>query len=369
MIKLSPHRHPLRAGAVALCVTWLLDGCSGGGSAQVLPAPAPTPVAGAAIFAPYQDMSLTGMSAGVQQNNLPLIAAASGITHFSMAFITSAGNACNPEWGGVGPISGDTTFTGYVSQLRQQGGDVIISFGGEAADNLSAHGGGPDYDLAWNGGCTSAANLQIAYQAVIDRYSVNSATPASLDFDVEGDALANPTVNGINTIDLRNQALAALVAANPGLKISYTIPASENCLQAPEISLLQSAMNYGVPVTIVNVMMMDFGAPIASGQYGAVITTAVSDCQTQLRSLGMNAALGITVLIGTNDESDETFLLSDAQTVSTYARGQASIKRLAFWEVSRDNGSCASAPADLDDNNCSSISQGNWAFSQIFESN
>ncbi|HMD58859.1 MAG TPA: hypothetical protein VKG66_03670 [Steroidobacteraceae bacterium] len=369
MIKLPPRRLQLYAIAVALCVTRLLDACSGGGSAQVLPAPAPTPVAGTATFVPYQDMSLTGMSAGVQQNDLPLIAAASGITHFSMAFITSAGNACNPEWGGVGPLSGDTTFTGYVSQLRQRGGDVIISFGGEAGDNLSADGGGPDYDLAWKGGCTSVANLQIAYQAVIDRYSVNRATPVSLDFDVEGDALANPTVSGVNTIDLRNQALAALAAANPGLKISYTLPAAENCLQAPEVSLLQSAMNYGVPVTVVNVMMMDFGAPIGQGQYGAVITAAVNDCQTQLHSLGMNAALGITVLIGTNDESGETFLLSDAQTVATYARGQSSIKRLAFWEVSRDNGSCGSAPADLDDVNCSSISQSNWAFSQIFLAN
>jgi len=369
MIKLSPRRHQRCAVAVVLCVTWLLDDCSGGGSAQLLPAPAPTPVAGAAIFAPYQDMSLTGMSAGVQQNNLPLIAAASGITHFSMAFITSAANACNPEWGGVGPISGDTAFTGYVSQLRQLGGDVIISFGGEAADNLSADGGGPDYDLAWNGGCSSAAKLQIAYQAVIDRYSVNGDTPVSLDFDVEGDALASPTVSGVNTIDLRNQALAALAAANPSLKISYTIPAAENCLQAPEIRLLQSAVTYDVPVSVVNVMMMDFGAPIGQGQYGAVITAAVDDCQAQLQALGMNAALGITVLIGTNDESDETFLLSDAQTVATYARVQPNIKRLAFWEVSRDNGSCGSAPADLDDNNCSSISQGNWAFSQIFESN
>ena len=36
-------------------------------------------------------------------------------------------------------------------------------------------------------------------------------------------------------------------------------------------------------------------------------------------------------------------------------------------EVSRDNGSCGSAPPDLDDNNCSSITQGNWAFSHIFE--
>jgi len=366
MTKVSSRRHQLCAAAIALFITSLLEACSGGRSSHFNPGPVPTPVA---TFAPYQDMSLTGMSAGVQQNDLPPIAAASGITHFTMAFITSAGNACNPEWGGVGPISGDTTFTSYISQLRLQGGDVIISFGGEAGDNLTADGGGPDYELAWNGGCNSVASLQAAYQAVIDKYSVNMATPVSLDFDVEGDALANPVVNGVNTIDLRNQVLAALAAANPGLKISYTIPVAETCFQAPEISLLQSAMTYGVPVAVVNVMTMDFGAPIASGQYGTIVTSAVSACQNQLQTLGMNAALGITMLIGTNDESDETFLLSDAQTVASFARAQPNIKRLAFWEVSRDNGSCGSAPADLDDDNCSSVSQGNWAFSQIFESN
>src|SRR5277367_447670 len=143
MTKVSSRRHQLCAAAIALFITSLLEACSGGRSSHFNPGPVPTPVA---TFAPYQDMSLTGMSAGVQQNDLPPIAAASGITHFTMAFITSAGNACNPEWGGVGPISGDTTFTSYISQLRLQGGDVIISFGGEAGDNLTADGGGPDYE-------------------------------------------------------------------------------------------------------------------------------------------------------------------------------------------------------------------------------
>src|SRR5581483_11277621 len=112
--------------------------------------------------------------------------------YFTMAFIDSASNACDPEWGGVGTISSDTTFTGYINQLRSQGGDVIISFGGEAADNTVADGGGANSDLAWHGGCTSAAALQAAYQAVINKYSVNASTPVMLDFDVEGDALASP---------------------------------------------------------------------------------------------------------------------------------------------------------------------------------
>lgn len=355
--------------AVAVACGWLLAGCADTGAAagSAPSMPSPPAAAGSKVFAPYQDMSLTALSAGVTQNNLPTIASASGILNFSMAFITSAGNGCNPEWGGVGPIANDARFGGYISQLRALGGDVIISFGGEAADNTAADGGGPDYDLAWNGGCTSAVLLEAAYQSVIDRYSRNAATPVALDFDVEGDALAAPVVNGISTIDLRNQALAALAAANPGLQISYTIPASENGLQAPEIALLQSALKYGVPLSLVNVMLMDFGAPIAAGQYGGIVTSAAAASLSQLRSLGINAPLGITVLIGTNDQSDETFLLSDAQTVAAYAHSEPNVARLSFWEVARDNGSCGDAPADLDDDNCSSVSQADWAFARIFE--
>jgi chitinase len=312
-------------------------------------------------------MSLTGTSGGVTQNDLPGLSVASGVKHFTMAFISSAGNACNPEWGGVGPISKDTAFTSQIATLRQQGGDVIISFGGFLADTTVPDGGGPDFELGYGGGCTTVAQLQAAYQAVIDKYSANSTTPVSLDFDIEGDAINSPTLNGVNTVDLRNQALAALAKANPGLQISFTIPVAENCFLQPEKDLLQSAVKFGVPVSVVNVMPFDFGSPITSGQYGSVVTTAATTCLNQLKSIGLNASLGITVLIGTNDENDETFLLSDAQTVETFAQNTPAVQRVSFWEVSRDNGSCNNNPADLDDNNCSSIVQVNWAFSQIFQ--
>lgn len=312
-------------------------------------------------------MSLSGTSVGVTQNNLPGLSIASGVKHFTMAFISSAGNACNPEWGGIGPISKDTKFTSDIATLRQQGGDVIISFGGFLADTTVANGGGPDFELGFGGGCTTVAQLQAAYQAVIDKYSANSTTPVSLDFDIEGDAIDSPMVNGVNTVDMRNQALAALAKANPGLQISYTIPVAENCFLQPEMDLLKSAVKFGVPVSVVNVMPFDFGSPIASGQFGSVATTAATACINQLKSIGLNASLGITVLIGTNDENDETFLLSDAQTVLNFAQNTAAVQRLSFWEVSRDNGSCGNNPADLDDNNCSSIVQGNFAFSQIFQ--
>ena len=318
-------------------------------------------------FAPYQDMSLTGTSAGIVQNNLPALAAASGTRHFSMAFISSFGNACNPEWGGLGPISGDTTFTRDIEELRDRGGDVIISFGGFSADNTVADGGGPDFELGYGGGCTTVESLEAAYQAVIDKYSVDSHRPVALDFDIEGDADSFPVLNGVNTVDVRNRALARLAEDNPGLQISYTLPVAESGFLSSEIDILKSAMKFHVPVAVVNIMPFDFGAPIAPGQFGAVVKSTALASLNQMRSLGMRSALGITVLIGTNDENDETFLLNDAREVEAFAEKEPSVRRLSFWEVSRDNGSCGIAPADLDDNNCSSIAQRNWAFSHIFE--
>ena len=319
------------------------------------------------IFAPYQDMSLTGESAGVTQNDLPAISAASGIKHFTMAFISSAGNACNPEWGGVGPIANDSTFTKYIRDLRERGGDVIISFGGFTADTTTADGGGPDFELGYGGGCTTVEQLQAAYQAVIDKYSIDRDHPVALDFDIESDAINSPVLNDVNTLDLRNEALARLAKANPGLQISFTVPCAQSGLIQPEIALVKSLVKYKVPVAILNPLPFDFGSPVAAGQFGNVVTAAATDVINQMKSLGLNAGLGITVLIGTNDESDETFLLHDARVVEAFAEKEKNVQRLSFWEVSRDNGSCGNDPADLDDNNCSSITQGNWTFSHIFE--
>ncbi len=50
----------------------------------------------------------------MSHRNLPGLSIASGVQHFTMAFISSAGNACNPEWGGIGPISKDTKFTSDI---------------------------------------------------------------------------------------------------------------------------------------------------------------------------------------------------------------------------------------------------------------
>ncbi len=75
--------------------------------------------------------------------------------------------------------------------------------------------------------------------------------------------------------------------------------------------------------------------------------------------------VGITPMIGRNDESDETFSTSNASKVLAFAQANK-IGELAFWAVSRDNGSCPGQTGGSTDN-CSGISQSNYAFTNIFK--
>ncbi|HTD22249.1 MAG TPA: chitinase [Terriglobales bacterium] len=283
------------------------------------------------FFAPYTDMSLT--------SNLPQISSASGIKFFTMAFIIDGGG-CTPVWGGLGPISGENTFAGYINTIRANGGDVVISFGGAAGSELAQV-------------CGSVSSLQAAYQSVINKYNVKM-----LDFDIEGAAVGDPT-----SIDRRSQALARLAAANPGLQISLTLPVNPTGLDNNGISVVQSAVRFGTPVSVVTIMTMDYGSP--NSNMGGAATMAATDTTSQLQSAGLHANVGIIPMIGQNDSGGEIFSLADAQTVLNFAQSHSNITRLSFWSVSRDNGGCPGNTAASD--TCSGVSQSNWAFSHIFE--
>jgi len=343
------------------------------------PQPPPVPVAGPKPFAPYIDMGFNP--------DLTQIQAASSIKYFTLAFIVDGGN-CSPNWGGNAPVTGDATLADSVSSIRAGGGDVIFSFGGAAGDNLPTQGAfagsndAPGLDLAYSDACTTPTALTNALQAVVSEFGVNPANNTIfLDFDVEGDAVNSdpnngPTrtrTDGVDSVDLRNRALAALVNNNPGItiNISYTMGVGETGgLPADQAYVLQNAVNNSTPVNVVNIMPFDFGSgtPITSGMFGPVVETAANDTITQLSNpplATLRAKLGITVMIGVNDSSDEVFGLSDAQMVTSYATPNASIARLSFWSVGRDNGTCAGS--NQAQATCSGITQNQWDFAHTFE--
>ncbi|HJT27703.1 MAG TPA: carbohydrate-binding protein [Pyrinomonadaceae bacterium] len=307
----------------------------------------PPPPPGSKTFAPYVDMGLT------VDWQLLTIQQQSGIKVFTLGFVVGNGG-CTPTWGGVGAtvandtLPNGTTILSLVQGIRANGGDVIISFGGASGTELAL-------------GCTTVSSLQAAYQAVLNKYSVNSSTPVRLDFDIEGGATTDTA-----SIDRRNQALVGLKNANPNLVISYTLPVLPTGLVASGVNILNRVKASGLNVNVINVMAMDYGsANDNGGQMGLSAQQAASNTHNQVVAAGLTSSIGVTPMIGINDVNTEIFQLADAQSLLNFANANSYITRLSMWSVARDNGGCPNQ--GFASPTCSGISQSNWAFSNIFK--
>jgi hypothetical protein len=231
---------------------------------------------------------------------------------------------------------------------------------------MPSFGGAAGQELAQT--ITNVNQLAVAYQTVITDYNVTH-----LDFDIEGAAEADHA-----SIDRRSQALAIVeqtaIAAGHPLQVYFTLPVLPTGLTADGLYVLQSAMKYGVQIAGVNIMTMDFGdgpAPSPQGQMGTYSIEAAESLFAQLGSLyGTSKTsaqlwqmVGITPMIGVNDQTDEVFDLAAAQQVEAFAQQQG-VGRISMWSLNRDT---ASTPKNFPDNTSSSISQIAFAFSTIFE--
>lgn len=291
------------------------------------------------VFAPYSfDVS--------NQTDLVALSQQTGTKFFTLAFIINGkGGACQASWNATQPIG--TWMQSSISALQAAGGDVSPSFGGASGTEIADS-------------CTTVSSLQAQYQSVIDTYNLTH-----LDFDIEGNTLSNTNGN-----DLRNKAIAGLqaaaTAAGKQLTISYTLPVNVTGLTQVGLSLLQDAIANGVNVGTVNIMTMDFYSKDAPGnQMGQNAINAANSTFSQLQALypaktasQIWAMIGLTPMIGVNDDRKEIFTLQDAQTVLTFAE-QQNIALLSFWDVQRDHpcGKGESAP-----NRCAGVTQQAYQF-------
>jgi hypothetical protein len=318
-------------GSITAAAFALLGGSTSAHAASTLPSE---------YFAPYQDVTVGASLQSVTQ--------ATGQKFYTLAFIT--GNGCNAEWAGTIPLNQTSTYlpnlTSDISYIRSQGGDIIISFGGAAGLELAEE-------------CTTVSSLQAQYQAVINQYSASH-----LDFDIEGGEQGDST-----TYTRRDQALAALQAANPGLTISFTLPSATTGLLSDSLGLLNNAVAEGVNFNIVNLMTMDYGS--ADSQMGQESINAANGLHSELQSIFPSksssqlwAMEGITPMIGQNDSAGEIFSLSNASQVLSFAQTNK-IGELSFWEVPRDNGNCAGSTTASD--TCSGVSQSQYQFTDLWK--
>jgi chitinase len=291
-------------------------------------------------FAPYSyDAS--------SQTDLVTLARASGTRFFTLAFIGNArGNVCQASWNSKQPVG--SWMQASINGLRAMGGDVSVAFGGA--------------DLA--GACPTLASLQAQYRLVVKTYNLTH-----LDFDIEGRNLADARVN-----QLRNRAVAGLqrefALAGWRLVISYTLPTTVTGLTPAGVSLLHDALQAGVHLAGINLMTMNYYSPRAPGDRMAqnAIRTANSVVQ-QLHLLYPNRTavqlwgmLGITPMIGVNNDLREIFTLQDARTLLNFAE-ERRIARLAFWSIQRDD---RCERGEVAPHHCSGVPQQPYQYARTF---
>lgn len=328
---------------------------SGGQATPVTPPPAATVSWPAHVFAPFVDMAMYPLY------DLTAVARTEGIKFFNLAFVVAApGNV--PAWGGFGTYSvngseWDVAIRNQIAGVRALGGDVTVSFGGANGTELAQ-------------GITSVSALKAAYQSVIDAYTLTR-----IDFDIEGAAQADRA-----SVDRRSQAIAALqqdaAAAGRRLDVWLTLPVLPTGLTADGLYVVQSALRYGVVLSGVNVMAMDYGdsaAPNPQGKMGDYAIQAAEGLFTQLKAQYGAAKtdaqlwqmVGVTPMIGVNDVTTEVFDQQEARELVAFAR-QKGIGELAMWSLNRDQSNPRGAINYVEPTS-SSIVQTPFEFSHILD--
>ncbi|MDT0274651.1 chitinase [Blastococcus goldschmidtiae] len=281
----------------------------------------------------------------------------------ALAFVVAdPDDGCAPSWGtyySLDQAGSDLELDRRIEQLRSAGGDVMVSFGGQANDELAVT-------------CADTGDLTGAYREVVERYDLTA-----IDLDIEGTAIADQPAAA-----RRAEALATLqrerVADDSSLDVWLTLPVAPTGLTAEALDLVRTTLAGGVELTGVNVMTMNYGAPRPENQSMILATeqalrstaeqvAAVYEEQgTRLSDAQAWSRVGATPMIGQNDVEGEVFTLADAEELTAFARDEG-LGRVSLWSLNRDN-RCSASFADVavHSNTCSGVEQESLDFVDVF---
>lgn len=265
------------------------------------------------VFAPYVDTT------DWPYYNLASNAEETGVLYYILGFVVAASAAdCTPTWGTYFDICSIPQLDEF-QQLRDMGGDVSASFGGQANT--------PIWVCA-----TDEISLSICYKEIIDLYNFRR-----IDLDIEGAWLDDTASNTRNS-----SALAILqdeLLSDP-VEIWLTLPVATFGLTSSGLAVVQDMIDAGVNLTGINAMTMDY-VPVEDDMAQASID-ALTALQGQLSDLYPDKSeseiwqmIGATPLIGDNDIGGETFTLDDAQTLLDFAQS-VNMRLLSMWSSNRD---------------------------------
>jgi chitinase len=308
-------------------------------------------------FAPYVDATLTPTVAFQDRSANP---SRDVVLGFVVAG-SRAGTACTPTWGTFQTLAGAATSMDLdrrIAQVRGQGGDAVISFGGQSNSELAV-------------ACDRPDALVSAYRSVIDRYSTDT-----VDFDIEGAALEDAAANV-----RRAQAIKAIqddVRAHKGhLAVWLTLPVTPQGLDANALAVVRTMLAAKVDLAGVNVMAMDFGEASAGRNMLRAVNSSITATHDQLAALYLRSGvrlsavhlwgkLGVTVMIGQNDVAAERLSVTDAHTITGFARSHG-MARLSMWSLNRDAPCGATfAVVGTHSNFCSGVAQKSLQFTKTF---
>lgn len=272
--------------------------------------------------------------------------------------VSSPADPCVPAWGAAYTLDQATASLDLerrIARLRQQGGNVAVSFGGLLNDELAVK-------------CTDAEKLKLAYQSVVERYGIDT-----IDLDLEQGGLTNPEAG-----KRRAEAIAKLQterrAAGKKLAVWLTLPVAPQGLTLDGTNAVSIMLDGKVDLAGLNVMTMDYGGSRAEGQSMQVASeAALTQAHRQLGILYeragvfLNSAtlwskMGATPMIGQNDVSEEVFSLQDAKGFNGFASSHG-VGRMSMWSANRDI-MCGSNYVDTKvvSDSCSGVKQDKGAF-------
>ncbi len=338
-----------------LVVLALVGGLGWTGTRTVASILAPTPDPGDSRFAAYVDVTATPSfafetPAGPAQSTVVL-----------SFVVADPASPCSPSWGGyygLDDAADGLELDRRIAQLRATGGDVWVSFGGQAGTELSA-------------ACSDPVALRAAYRDVIDRYDLSR-----VDLDIEGAALEDEVGGARRAAAFKDLQDEAADAGRP-LDVWLTLPVGPGGLTERGLATLEGFLAAGVDVGGVNGMTMDFGvvttaeAPLADVVLAAAealrdqVADAFADAGRGLSETASWARVGVTPMIGQSDVPSERFTLADAAVVNAFAQ-ERGLGLVSMWSLNRDATCTAPLPSVLTvvQTGCSGVDQRGESFAE-----
>jgi chitinase len=324
------------------------------------------------VFSPYKDTSINMnwntnvISTSVSGSATPLASdiTAAGGKAITLAFAT--GECGSENWGGV---AGDALASANVSLLTGAGVKYVISTGGAAgsftcgSDSgfstfvgrwMSANLVGVDFDI-------EAGQSQQVIQDLVSRIKTAHATWPSLRFSLTLATLAN------------NAGASTAQSLGSGAQDSFNTYGDETLAAVKSVLGFNGSASTWPSYLTVDLMTMDYGSAsagvcVVSGGSCQMGQSAIQAAYNLHDVWGVPySAIELTPMLGGNDVSSEQFTLSDADTISSFAKSQG-LAGIHYWSYDRDV-DCAQGSASATCNSMGSGYAGPHGYLKRFLSN